>query len=70
MAADNKIANEMLSQLNQYQYDRYCQYLSDRDGVSLDYFKRTELGTRFWIDVRWCFVVNVLNPNHLLENFQ
>ena len=27
------------------------------------------MGSRFWIDVRTCFINNQLNPNHLLEIF-
>ena len=57
------------SQFSQFQYDKYCQYLSDRDGVSLKYFKGTELGTRFWIDVRGCFNGESLNTSHMLEIF-
>ena len=69
MASDNKIADELFSLFNQYRYSRYCQYLSDCDSVSLQYFKSTEMGSPLWTDTRWCFINDQLNPNHLLEIF-
>ena len=69
MASDNKIVSELFSQFNQIKYDKYCQYLIDCDSVSLDYFKSTELGLRYWIDLCRCFVNDQLNANHVLEIF-
>ena len=69
MASDNKIARELYSQFSQFQYDRYCQYLSDRDGISLEYFQSTELGMQYWIDIHRCFNGKSLNTNNMLEIF-
>ena len=62
MATDNKIASELLSQFNHVPY-------SDRDGISLDYFKTSEMGKKYWKDVCRRFSGFEVNPNHVLEHF-
>ena len=69
MAADNKIAEEHLSTFNKFRYTRYYQYISDCDGISLEQFKNSPMGARYWIDVHRCFVGNKLNPDHLPDIF-
>ena len=69
MAADNKIAEELVSAFNMHPYREYCAYLSDRDAVSLEVFKNSQLSKNYWLDVRRCFINDTVNANHVLELF-
>ena len=68
-ASDNKIAKELQSYFNKYKYTEYCSYLNDSDAVSSEYFQGSVLSETYWVDVRSCFVNNVINCNHVLELF-
>ena len=69
MAAENKLADELMSFLASRNYKEFAQYLTDRDAVNLEHFKQTPMGKMYWIDLRRCFSHEGLNPNHILEIF-
>ena len=67
--AENQIASEIMNKFSDDDYVEYVRYLNNRDAVSITQFYQSELGKYFWIDVRRCFNVERLNPNHVLEMF-
>ena len=69
MAATSSMAHELVSLFSHSNYKEYCQYLTERDAVSLEHFGNTMLGKSFWIDVRRCFNQSGLNTSHVLEIF-
>ena len=69
MAATSSMAHELVSLFSHSNYKEYCQYLTERDAVSLEQFGNTMLGKSFWIDVRRCFNQSGLNTSHVLEIF-
>ena len=67
--AGNKIAMEIMKHFDETEYNKYVRHLSSRDAVSITQFLRSKLRQHYWIDIRRCFIVEQLNPNHVLEMF-
>ena len=67
--AGNKIAMEIMKHFDETEYNEYVRHLSSRDAVSITQFMRSKFGQHYWIDILRCFIVEQLNPNHVLEMF-
>ena len=65
----NKIATEIMRHFDETEYHEYVRYLSPRETVSIIQFMKGNLGRYYWIDICRCFIVEQLNPNHVLEMF-
>ena len=60
---------EIMKHFDETEYNEYVRHLSSRDAVSITQFMRSKLGQHYWIDIHRCFIVEQLNPNHVLEMF-
>ena len=67
--AENQIVKEIMQKFDSDEYTEYVRHLSNRDVVSLYHFNISDMGRYYWIDIRHCFTVEQLNPNHVLEYF-
>ena len=69
MAADNKIARELLNVVSPYNYISSITLLSRNDIMQQTLFHKTSLSEEYWLDTRHCYRYGRHNPDHLFELF-
>ena len=70
MAADNKIARELLNVVSPYNYISSIALLSQNDIMQQTLFHKTSLSEEYWLDTRHCFQYGRHNPDQLFELFR
>ena len=69
MADQISVASELYSELSPYKFCRHISCLTKQDYLSLAKFHKSELGQRYWIDIRNVYKNHSINANHLYEYF-
>ena len=69
MADQISVASELYSELSPYKFRRHITCLSKQDYLSPVKFHKSELGQRYWIDIRNVYKNRSINANHLYEYF-
>ena len=70
MAADNKIARELLNMVSPYNYISSIALLSQNDIMQQTLFHKTSLSEEYWLDTRHCYRYCRHNPDQLFELFE
>ena len=60
---------ELMHKMNPYSYKKYCLYISERDSISLEFYKASKWVNYFALDVSLTFKNGKVNPNHFYELF-
>ena len=69
MAAHKSIASELFSRLKVHDYNEYCPCIIKRDAVKMWDYHSLAISNSHYIDLKYCFVDNVLNLCHVLDYF-
>ena len=67
--ANSSISYEILSSFSMRDYREYCRTLNEHHALTLEEFSNLPIATRHFVDIHYCFVENVFNPNHMLDYF-
>ena len=63
------MAEELLSMVSHFGYKEIVPFINERDAITLDKFKTTQLAEYFTIDTSRAFVNGRANLNHIYELF-
>ena len=60
---------ELMHKMNPYSYKKFCSYISERDSISLEFYKASKWVNYFTLDISLMFKNGKVNPNHVYELF-
>ena len=60
---------ELIQKMNPYGYKKFCSYISERDSISLEFYKASKWVYYFALDVSLTFKNGKVNPDHAYELF-
>ena len=73
MAANSGISTsmsaELMHKMNPYGYKKFCSYISERDSISLEFWKASKWVNYFALDTSLTFKNGKVDPNHVYELF-
>ena len=73
MAANSGVSTsmsaELMHKMNPYGYKKFCSYISERDSISLEFWKASKWVNYFALDTSLTFKNGKVNPNHVYELF-
>ena len=73
MVANSGVSTSMLAELmhkmNPYGYKKFCSYISERDSISLEFYKASKWVNYFALDISLTFKNGKVNPDHVYELF-
>ena len=60
---------ELMHKMNPYSYKKFCSYISERDSISLEFYKASKWVNYFALDISLTFKNGKVNPDHVYELF-
>ena len=60
---------ELMHKMNPYGYKKFCSYISERDSISLEFYKVSKWVNYFALDISLTFKNGKVNPDHVYELF-
>ena len=73
MAANSGVSTsmsaELMHKMNPYGYKKFCLYISERDSISLEFWKASKWVNYFTLDTSLMFKNDKVDPNHIYELF-
>ena len=73
MVANSGVSTSMSAKLmhkmNPYGYKKFCSYISERDSISLEFWKASKWVNYFALDISLTFKNGKVNPDHVYELF-
>ena len=60
---------ELMHKMNPYGYKKFCSYISERDSISLEFWKASKWVNYFALDTSLTFKNGKVDPNHVYELF-
>ena len=60
---------KLMHKMNPYGYKKFCAVISERDSISLDFYKASKWVNYFTLDTSLTFKNGKVNPDHVYELF-
>ena len=59
----------LMHKMNPYGYKKFCAFLSERDSITLEFYKASKWMNYFTLDTSLTFKTSKVNPDHVYELF-